>query len=137
MCIITSLSSLTMSGPSVYSPLFLSLSPCGLFSALRLLSLYISLLPPLPYMTSAPLNKSIFPSCCSCVFSWGFLLLSFPPINKEPHRMSPYRFLLHQSVLSSAQISQVIYNNRYNKVCPASLATKTQLLNFSPLCTRA
>lgn len=103
LLIITSLSSLTISGPSVYTPEHLSLSPCGLFSALHLFSLH---LPPSPDVTSVPLNKSIFPSCCSCVFSWGLGLLSFSRINKRPpHPMSPYRFLQHHSVLSSVQFS--------------------------------
>lgn len=83
--VITSLSSLTMSGPSVYSLQFLYPSPCGLFM-LRIRSLFISL-----HVARAPLNKAVlFSSCCSCVFSWGLSLSSFPHIN------NPHGVLLHK-----------------------------------------
>lgn len=83
--VITSLSSLTMSRPSVYSLRFLYPSPCGLFM-LCIRSLFISL-----HVAHAPLNKAVlFSSCCSCVFSWGLSLSSFPHIN------NPHGILLHK-----------------------------------------
>lgn len=83
--VITSLSSLTMSGPSVYSLQFLYPSPCGLFM-LCIRCLFISL-----HVARAPLNKAVLlSSCCSCVFSWGLSLSSFPHIN------NPHGVLLHK-----------------------------------------